>query len=412
MISPDGSTRGRRGRLSDSWRFDDLVVPPQHRGTLVGGLRASSRHGQSDEGSSPATAVVYCEANFGAIDGKTANGLVRHSEKYRILSVIDSEKAGLDAGTVLGERPNAIPICRDLDDALIHAGGVPDYFIFGIAPASGMLSTDQRGVVLEAIALGMNIVNGLHEFLNDDPEFAAASAANNVTILDVRRPRGKKDLRSFSGRLGEVTCPRIAVLGTDCAIGKRTTATILTRALNTGGLKTVLIGTGQTGLMQGARYGVALDAVPSQFCSGELEAVIIDAFEAEHPDVIVIEGQGSLSHPAYSTSSLILRGCHPDGVVLQHAPGRLHRCDFEQMPMPLPAAEINLIETFSDMKVIGLTINHENMTGAQVEAAIVQYERELGIPVTDAVTRSPERLAEMVLLAFPELETTPVARVC
>ena len=351
-----------------------------------------------------ATAVVYCEANFGAIDGKTANGLVRHSEKYEILSVIDSEKVGLDAGVVLGDEPNAIPICRDLADALAHAGEVPDYYIFGMAPSSGMLSTHERGLVLEAIDLGMNIVNGLHEFLNDDPEFAAASAARNVEILDVRKPRAKKDLRTFSGRIAEVTCPRIAVLGTDCAIGKRTTATILTRALNDCGVKAVMVGTGQTGLIQGARYGVSLDAVPSQFCSGELEATIVEAFEGEDPDVIIIEGQGALSHPAYSTSSFILRGCCPDVVVLQHAPGRTHRCDFAQMAMPMPATEINLIQTFADTKVIGLTINHENMTDAEVDAAIMLYEWELGIPATDALTRSPTHLVEMVLSAFPELE--------
>jgi uncharacterized NAD-dependent epimerase/dehydratase family protein len=350
------------------------------------------------------TAVVYCEKNFGAVDGKTANGLVRHSEKYEILSVIDSEKAGLDAGVVLGEKPNDIPVCRDLADAMTGMGGAPDYYIFGMAPASGMLSRHERSLVLEAIFLGMNVVNGLHEFLNDDPEFAAASAARNITILDIRRPRPKKDLRMFSGRLAEVTCPRIAVMGTDCAIGKRTTATILTRVLNDRGVKAVMVGTGQTGLIQGARYGVALDAVPSQFCSGEMEATIVEAFEGERPDVIIVEGQGALSHPAYSTSSLILRGCHPHGVVLQHAPGRAHRCDFEQMAMPTPAAEINLIQTFADTRVIGLTINHENMTDLEVDASVIQYERDLGIPVADALTCSPTRLVEMIFSAFPVLE--------
>jgi uncharacterized NAD-dependent epimerase/dehydratase family protein len=351
-----------------------------------------------------ATAVVYCEANFGAVDGKPANGLVRYSELYDILSVIDSEKVGLDAGVVLGEEPKGIPISRDLADALARAGAVPDYFIFGVAPASGMLSINERGIVLEAMALGMNVVNGLHEFLNDDPEFAAMATARDVQILDVRRPRVKKALRLFSDRIAEVTCPRIAVLGTDCAIGKRTTATILTRALNDCGVNAVLVGTGQTGLIQGARYGVALDAVPSQFCSGELEATIVEAFERESPDVIVVEGQGALSHPAFSTSSLIIRGSRPDGVVLQHAPKRTHRCDFAQMAMPTPAAEINLIQTFADTKVIGLTINHENMSDAEVSAAILLYESELGIPVTDVLSRPPERLVDMVLAAFPALE--------
>ncbi len=351
-----------------------------------------------------ATAVVYCEANFGSIDGKTANGLVRHSEKYEILAVIDSEQAGLDAGVVLGEDPNGIPICRDLAQALAHTGGVPDYFVFGLAPSSGLLSTHERVLVLEAMGLGMNVVSGLHEFLNDDPEFAAASAAGNVKILDVRKPRAKKDLRLFSGRIAEVTCPRIAVLGTDGAIGKRTTATILTRALKNRGVKAVMVGTGQTALIQGARYGIALDAIPSQFCSGEMEATIVEAFEGEDPDVIIIEGQGALSHPAYLTSTFILRGGRPDGVVLQHAPARTELSDFRGVPMPTPAAEINLIQTFAETKVIGLTINHENMTDAELDVAITLYERELGIVVTDALRRSPERLVEMVLVGFPQLE--------
>jgi uncharacterized NAD-dependent epimerase/dehydratase family protein len=350
------------------------------------------------------TAVVYCEGNFAGIDGKTANGLVRHSELYAIASVVDSEQTGRDAGQVLDGTPNGIPICEDLAHAIAVAGRVPDFFILGIAPSSGMLSAVERGVVLEAIGRGMSIVNGLHEFLNDDPEFAVAAAARGVTILDVRRPRDKKDLRLFSGRITEVTCLRLAVLGTDCAIGKRTTATILTRALNDRGIKAVLVGTGQTGLIQGARYGVALDAIPCQFCAGEMEAAVVEAFEGEHPDVIIVEGQSALSHPAYLSSGFILRGSRPDGVVLQHAPARRRLSDFHDVPMPTPASEINLIETFADTKVIGLTINHEGMTDAEVSAAIELYEIELGIPATDALTRSPDQLVDMVLRAFPELE--------
>jgi len=350
-----------------------------------------------------ATAVVYCEANFGEIDGKTANGLVRHSERYDIVAVIDSHKAGLDAGVVLDDKANDVPICFDLEAALAQVDRVPDYFIFGIAPSSGMLSAHERGLVLKAIGLGMDIVSGMHEFLADDPEFAAASDAAGVLIRDVRKPRATKDLRVFSGRISEVDCPRIAVLGTDCAIGKRTTATILMQALQERGLKAVMIGTGQTGLMQGARYGVALDAVPTQFCAGELEATVVEAWEAEEPDVIIIEGQGALSHPAYSTSSFILRGSCPQAVVLQHAPGRAHRCDFPSMAMPEPRSEIDLIETFADTQVIGVTINHENMDDMQISAAIGRYERELGLITTDALKRSPASLVDMVFSAFPEL---------
>jgi uncharacterized NAD-dependent epimerase/dehydratase family protein len=276
-----------------------------------------------------------------------------------------------------------------------------------MAPASGMLSPAERQVLLGAMAQGMSVVNGLHEFLNDDAEFVAASAEYAVHIHDVRRPRDKTELRMFTGRIESVTCPRIAVLGTDSAIGKRTTATILTQALNDRGIRAVMVGTGQTGLIQGARYGVALDAIPCQFCSGEMEAAVVDAFEGEHPDVIVVEGQGALSHPAYLSSVFILRGSQPHAVVLQHAPARERLGDFTSVPMPTAASEIELIQAFTDTRVIGLTLNHEGMTDEDVTAAIARYEQELGLPATDALTRSPDRLVDMVLEAFPELIPTP-----
>lgn len=359
--------------------------------------------GLADDNARIDTAIIYCEGNFGAVDGKTANGLVRNSERYRILSVIDSEKVGLDAGEVLDQSPNGIPICHDLEASIKLADGIPDYFIFGMAPSSGMLSIRERGLIIEAMNYGMNIVNGLHEFLSDDPVFKAASLANNVTILDIRKPRDKKDLRGFTGRVMDLPCRRIAILGTDCAIGKRTTATILTRVLNQHGVKAVMVATGQTGLIQGARYGIALDAIPSQFCAGELEATVVEAYENEHPDVIVVEGQGALSHPAYSSSAFILRGSCPQGVVLQHAPKRAHRCDFEKMQMPTPAEEINLLQTFANTSVIGVAINHEDMRGNDLANVIEEYEQELGMPVTDPLSGSQERLADMVFTAFPEL---------
>ena len=365
------------------------------------GARNSVR--RSTSRSIPSSAIVYCEANFGKLDGKTANGLVRHSEKYDVVAIIDRTKAGLDAGFVLDGEPNGIPIFGDLGDALGTLDCEPAYFIYGVAPATGMLSTRERKIVLSAIGCGMSIVIGLHEFLTDDPEFVKAAQLAHVTILDVRKPRSKNDLRLFSGRINAVPAPRIAVLGTDCAIGKRTTASILTRALKDRGINAVMVATGQTGLIQGGRYGIALDAVPSQFCCGELEAAIIEASDAEHPDVIIVEGQGALSHPAYCTSAFILRGSAANSVILQHAPGRKHRCDFESMSMPTPNSEIALIQSFADTKVIGLTINHENMRDDEITNAIAEYQTQLGIPVTDALSRPVEHLVQMVVSAHPQL---------
>jgi uncharacterized NAD-dependent epimerase/dehydratase family protein len=349
------------------------------------------------------TAVVYCEGQFGEQDGKTANGLVRHSETYEILSVIDSRQAGVDSGTFLDGAANGIPVVASLSEAIFHAGCVPDQLICGVAPADGLLSPAQRVVLLDGISRGMHVVNGLHEFLNDDAEFVAASLRAGVTIADVRRPKAKKDLHLFSGRIAEVTCPRIAVLGTDGAIGKRTTATLLVRALQERGVNAVMVGTGQTTLIQGGRYGVALDALVPQFCSGEVEHQVVAAFEGEDPDVIVVEGQGALSHPAYLTSAHILRGSRPAGVILQHAPARRMLGDFPMVPMPTAASEVALIEAFADTTVIGITINHEHMTDPQIGAAIARYERELGLPATDPLTRPLDELVDMAVQAFPAL---------
>ncbi|PJJ63747.1 DUF1611 domain-containing protein [Compostimonas suwonensis] len=353
-----------------------------------------------------ASAVVYCEGQFGEQDGKTANGLVRHSEKYEILSVIDSLRAGADAGAFLDGTPNGIPVVAGLAEAVADAGRVPDYLICGVAPADGLLSSAQRVVLLDGIARGMHIINGLHEFLNDDVEFAAASLLAGVTITDVRRPAEKKDLHLFSGRIFDVTCPRIAVLGTDGAIGKRTTATLLVQALTERGIKAVLVGTGQTTLIQGGKYGVALDALVPQFCSGEVEHQVVAAFEGENPDIIVVEGQGALSHPAYLTSAHILRGSRPAGVIVQHAPKRRVLGDFPMVAMPTVGSEIALIEAFADTTVIGITINHEQMSDDEVGATIDEYELEFGLPATDPLTRPLDRLVDMVLLSFPALEAS------
>ncbi|MDN4480658.1 DUF1611 domain-containing protein [Demequina muriae] len=365
------------------------------------------------------TAVVYCEGNFARIDGKTANGLVRSSERYRIVAVIDSTIDGADAGLALGDVAAGIPVVDSLAAALAVAtpgpldsleslaapvpSPMPDVFIFGLAPLSGLMSPADRAAVIEAIGAGLDIVSGLHEFLEDDPEISAHARKAGVTLHDIRRPRPTRDLRMFDGAIDGVDCLRIAILGTDGAIGKRTTATLLTSALKAAGVHAVMVGTGQTGLMQGAKYGVALDAIPAQFGVGELEGAVVSAWEGERPQVIVVEGQGALSHPAYLSSTVVLRASRPQAVILQHAPGRTVLSDYPDVAMPQAADELALIELFGRTRVIGLAINHENMQHSEVAAAAALYEFELGIPAADPLWDGADRLADMVLQAYPAL---------
>lgn len=350
-------------------------------------------------------AIVYCENKFGTMDGKTANGLVRNSRKFEIVGVIDSTKVGMDAGEFLLGSKNGIPIFKDLDHALENLQSVPNQFIYGIAPSEAFLKEDERNLLFKAMEHGMNIVNPLHEFFTDDAEFMKHAQKFDVTIQDVRKPAQKKDMHLFSGRILNIKTPIVAVLGTDSAIGKRTTSVLLEDALLEKGLNVAFIATGQTGLIQGAKYGVAIDAIPSQFMTGEIEHQIMQAYENDHPDIIIVEGQGALSHPAYISSCGIIRGSRPGAVIIQHAPKREHLGDFSYMKMPTVKSEIDLIENFSMAKVIAVAINHENMSDDELVQTISEYEDDLKLPTTDALKFGCDKLIASIFSAYPNLES-------
>jgi len=214
----------------------------------------------------------------------------------------------------------------------------------------------------------------------------------------------RKHLHNFSGRIHKVTIPVITVLGTDCAVGKRTTAVELVEALKQAGLNAAFVATGQTGLLQGAKYGTVVDVLSSGFASGEVENAILNANKGERPDIIVVEGQGALSHPAYTSSHAIVRGAVPDAVILQHPPRRKNHCDYPTIPMPTLESEIELIEVFSKTKVIAITINHEDMTDLQVKDTIDEYEAKYKLPTTDVLKFSCDKLVETLFKLFPELQ--------
>ncbi len=192
------------------------------------------------------TALIYCEDHFGTMDGKTANGLIRSSQKYQIVGVIDSSKAGMDTGDVLEGKRNGIPIFSSFEDALDNLPEVPNHFIYGMAPSEAFLKLEERNIILSAMDKGMNIENPLHEFFTEDDEFVNSSIKNNVVINDVRKPSIKRDLHLFSGRILNVKTPIIAILGTDSAVGKRTTSVILEEALIKQGLNVAFIATNRT----------------------------------------------------------------------------------------------------------------------------------------------------------------------
>jgi len=353
-------------------------------------------------------ALVYSENEFGKLDGKVANGLARHSEKYNILGIIDSTKAGLDAGKYLDGKETGIPIFLDINDAINSLRCVPEYFIYGIAPLASFLDEEQKEIIFSAMKTGMNIVNGLPEFFTDDEQYRQKASEYGVKIFDIRKPPPRKDLHIFTGQISQVKVPVITVFGTDCAVGKRTTTVNLVDALRKEGLKAAFIATGQTGILQGSKYGLAIDVLTSGFATGEVENAILDAYNTDHPDIIVVEGQGALSHPAFTSSSAILRGAMPNAIIIQHPPKRKNHCDYSSIPMPSLESEIELIEVFSKSKVIAITINHEDMTDEELETTIMEYEYKYELPTTDVLKHGCDKLIKTLFEAFPELQKQKV----
>ena len=332
-------------------------------------------------------AIVYADGAFNTPNGKTAHGLVRFTERYEIVGVIDHTYAGQDAGKVLDNKTNNIPIYKDIHDALEQLGSdnQPNSLVIGLAPDGGRLPKEAKATIKIALEKGLNVDSGLHDFLYKDEDLMAIAKANNCRVRDVRRTPDRDELHFFTGKIEEVNCLNIAILGTDSAIGKRTTAWIIVHAFRKAGLKAEMVGTGQTAWMQGAKYSMIMDSCINDFVSGEIEHAVHEAWKNESPDVIIIEGQGSLMNPAYPGGFEILAAGRPDYVILQHAPKRVEYDGFPGYKLHSLQEQINAIETISGKKVIAITVNHEEMSEAEILPACEQITKETGLPAYDVL---------------------------
>jgi len=342
-------------------------------------------------------AIVYCEGAFNTTYGKTAHGLVRFTRRYRVLSLVDSHYAGKDAGQVLDGKKKDIPIMASLKEALLSSreSAFPaTHLVIGIAPDGGRLSREARQDVLQAIHMGLNVDSGLHDFLGSNEEIARAATEKGVQIRDIRKPPARETLHFFEGKIQQVSSLKIAVLGTDSAIGKRTAAWILVQGLEAAGFKTQLIGTGQTAWMQGVTYGIIMDSLVNDFVSGEIEHALWSAWNDSRPGILVIEGQGSLMNPAYPGGFEILAAGRPDFVILQHAPGRVEYDGFPGYPIQSLDRQIEAIELISGKPVAAISINHENLAPDSIPGICSAIEKETGLPTSDILLDGPAKLIE------------------
>ena len=350
-------------------------------------------------------AIVYCQGAYNTPNGKTAHGLVRFTRRYQVLTVVDSYHAGRDAGDILDGTVRNIPVHATIDESMKWCaanGHIPEYLVVGIAPDGGRITPAIRQDLMSALELGLNIDSGLHDFLTQDHEMIRKAVLRGRKLRDVRKPPKMEDLHFFTGKIVKVDCLKIAILGTDSAIGKRTTAWILANQLNSLGLRTEMIGTGQTAWMQGVKYGIILDSLINDFIAGEIEHIVYTAWKSERPDVLIIEGQGSLLNPAYPGGFEILAAGRPDFVILQHAPRRTEYDGFPGYMIEPLFQQVKAIEIISGKKVLAVSINHEHMSRAEVQGEKDRILRETGLPAMDPLWDSPEKLAELIVSKLPE----------
>lgn len=325
-------------------------------------------------------AIVITGGYLNTNHAKTAHGLIRGSDRFNIVGVIDDVEGGKDAGEVLDGKKRNIPVYASLADFAKTSLPI-SYCIVGVATKGGIIPNSLRVLLKDALECGYSLVNGLHEYIADIPELADLARIKGLEIIDVRKPKKIQDLHFWSGRITKVKCPKIAVLGTDCALGKRTTTRFLVEAMREAGYKAEMIYTGQTGWMQGAKYGFVFDSTLNDFISGEMEHAVVSCYEKEYPDIIFIEGQSSLRNPSGPAGAEWIVSACADGIVLQHDPMRKQYKNMEFYPAYIaqPKDEIDLIKMYGG-KTIAITLNSASLNEQEAQGWCRKYETELGLP--------------------------------
>lgn len=326
-------------------------------------------------------AIILTNGILHHSDAKTAHGLIRGTERFNIVAVVDDEKtAGKDAGEVLDGKIRNIPIFASIDSALKTIPNI-NYLIIGIATVGGILPDPMIEIIQKAIRSGLSIVNGLHDYLSDRLEIANLAKEFGVNLIDVRKPKARKDLHFWTGDILNLQTPIIAVMGMDCAMGKRTTARMIRQACQAQNLKAEMIYTGQTGWLQGGKYGFIFDSTLNDFVCGELEHAILSCAKEQNPDYILLEGQASLRNPSGPCGLEFLISGRAKSVVLIFAPKRKYFDNEEHWgEIPTVESEIEIIEKLGS-KVIALAINTEECTTEEAFAFQEEYETKLGLPV-------------------------------
>jgi uncharacterized NAD-dependent epimerase/dehydratase family protein len=342
--------------------------------------------------------AIFAEGLFAKHNGKTAHGVIRYGNR-EVVAVIDSTQAGRSAEEVVPFCLHPVPIVASVEQAIALGA---DAMLIGVAPTGGRLDPRWRAPLLEAIAAGLSLEAGLHAQLSDDPELRRAADERGVGLRDLRAAPG--DLGVPEGPYSRRQGVRVVhSVGSDTVIGKKVVTLELDRLARENGERSVYVPTGQTGVAI-AGWGIAVDHVISDYVAGASERLVREG--SERGDLLFVEGQGALFHPAYSGVTLgLLHGCAPDLLVLVHKAGARAIRNYPDLPIP-PLSE--LIDAYERVarrvrptRVAAIALNTVDLAGDdEAHAAIEAARAETGLVADDVVRFGPERVLTAVLEAL------------
>jgi uncharacterized NAD-dependent epimerase/dehydratase family protein len=317
--------------------------------------------------------------------GKTARGVLRYSEQP-VVAILDSTRAG--------ETHEGLPVVASVNDALCFN---PTTALVGVATQGGRFPPAWRELLRACIAQGLDVENGLHEFLSDDPELSELAARHRVELRDLRKP--PPDLNVPTGENLEVDARIVLTVGSDCAIGKMTVSLELDREAKRRGERSVFVPTGQTGIAI-AGWGISVDAVVADFIAGAAERLVVEG--ASRGDLLWVEGQGALLHPAYSGVTLgLLHGSAPHLYVLCHKAGTTEIEGYDGYPLRSLGELVELHERASLTRraatVACVALNTADLDDAAAREAVAAAESETGLPADDPVRFGAAKLVDAVL---------------
>ncbi len=318
--------------------------------------------------------------------GKTMQGVLRY-RREDVVAILDSTRAG--------ETEDGLPIVADVASALVHG---PSVALVGVVTQGGYFPPAWRALLRDCVEARLDVENGLHEFIRDDPELAPLAAAAGVRLTDLRRP--PEGLNVPTGANLGLPGKTVLTVGSDCAIGKMTVALELDRAARARGIRTEFVPTGQTGIAI-AGWGISVDAVVADYIAGAAERLVVEGSE-RGGELLLVEGQGAITHPAYSGVTLgLIHGSAPHAYVLCHMAGTTEVGGYEGYPLvPLPeliALHEQIALTRRPASVACVALNTRYLNEDEALAAIAAAAAETGLVADDPVRFGAGRLLAAVL---------------